>query len=82
MSACDDCLRRADLVAALAGWLDIEWRKRGAPSRVLALPDEVLLASSGDPRVRHRYDGFDTDADGGNFSAARPPWRVWLSIRA
>ena len=54
MSACDDCLRRADLVAALAGWLDIEWRKRGAPSRVLALPDEVLLASSGDPRVRHR----------------------------
>jgi len=23
-TACDDCLRRTDLVAALAGWLDVE----------------------------------------------------------
>lgn len=59
MSACDDCLRRADLVAALAGWLDIEWRKREAPGRVLALSDAVLLEASGDVGVRQRYDGFD-----------------------
>ena len=62
MSACDDCLRRADLVAALAGWLDIEWRKRDAPSRVLALADDVLLDASADVRVRRRYDGFDAGA--------------------
>ncbi len=62
MSACDDCLRRADLVAALAGWLDIEWRKRDAPSRVLALADEVLLEASDDVRVRRRYAGFDPGA--------------------
>lgn len=62
MSACDDCLRRADLIAALAGWLDIEWRKREAPSRVLALADEVLLEASEDVRVRRRYDGFDPGA--------------------
>jgi DNA processing protein len=59
VSACDDCLRRTDLVAALAGWLDIEWRKRDAPPRVLALPDEVLLDACGDVTVRRRYDGFD-----------------------
>ncbi|HEX2410688.1 MAG TPA: DNA-processing protein DprA [Solirubrobacteraceae bacterium] len=62
MSACDDCLRRAELIAALAGWLDIEWRQRDAPSRVLALPDEVLLEASGDAQARRRYDGFDPGA--------------------
>ena len=62
MTACDDCLRRADLVAALAGWLDVEWRKREGPSRVLALADEVLLGASGDSAVRRRYDGFDPSA--------------------
>ena len=35
-TACDDCLRRTDLIAALAGWLDVEWRRRDAPGRVLA----------------------------------------------
>ena len=39
--ACDDCLRRTALMAALAGWLDIEWRRRDAPARVLALRDEA-----------------------------------------
>jgi predicted RNA-binding Zn ribbon-like protein len=42
-SACDDCLRRTDLVAALAGRLDIEWRRRDAPGRVLALDAAELL---------------------------------------
>ena len=54
-AACDDCLRRTDLIAALAGWLDIEWRRRDAPARVLSLPDDALLAASADASVRRRY---------------------------
>jgi DNA processing protein len=60
-TACDDCLRRTDLVAALAGWLDVEWRKRDAPGRVLARSDESLLDACDSPRVRARYDAFDAD---------------------
>ena len=59
MSACDDCLRRTDLVAALAGWLDVEWRKREAPTRVLALSDDRLLDACGWRDVRRRYDAFE-----------------------
>jgi DNA processing protein len=58
MTACDDCLRRTDLVAALAGRLDIEWRRRDAPGGVLALPDEDLL-DLGDETARVRYRAFD-----------------------
>jgi DNA processing protein len=61
-TACDDCLRRTDLVAALAGWLDVEWRKRDAPGRVLARSDESLLDMCDSPRVRARYGGFDPGA--------------------
>jgi DNA processing protein len=60
--ACDDCLRRADLVAALAGWLDVEWRRRDAPGRVLARSDEALLRVCSNPAVKARYDRFDPDA--------------------
>ena len=60
-TSCDDCLRRTDLVAALAGWLDVEWRKRDAPGRVLARSDGSLLDACDTPRVRARYDGFDPD---------------------
>lgn len=60
-TACDDCLRRTDLVAALAGWLDVEWRKRDAPGRVLARTDESLLDICDSPRARARYDGFDPE---------------------
>jgi DNA processing protein len=60
--ACDDCLRRTDLIAALGGWLDIEWRRRQAPGRVLALGDDVLLAVAADRAVRRRYEAFDPDA--------------------
>ena len=58
-TSCDHCLRRTDLVAALAGWLDVEWRRRDAPGRVLARPDESLLDACGSARVRARYDRFD-----------------------
>ena len=44
MSACDACLRRTELIAAVAPRLDIEWRRRSAPAGVLALPDDALLA--------------------------------------
>jgi DNA processing protein len=56
-TACDDCLRRTDLIAALAGRLDIEWRKRDAPGQVLALGDAELLAL-GDVAVRRRWHDF------------------------
>jgi DNA processing protein len=61
-TACDDCLRRTDLIAALAGWLDVEWRRRDAPGRVLSLTDERLLDGSGDPAVWRRYKAFDPAA--------------------
>jgi DNA processing protein len=62
IGACDDCLRRTDLVAALSAWLDIEWRRRDAPGWVLARPDETLLAACDSAAVRARYDRFDPTA--------------------
>jgi DNA processing protein len=56
--ACDGCLRRTALVAGLAGWLDVEWRRRDVAPRVLALPDEDLLALA-PATVRARYERFD-----------------------
>jgi DNA processing protein len=59
--ACDACLRRTDLIAALGGWLDIAWReRRGRRSEVLALPDETLLGL--DPGAAAGYARFDPDA--------------------
>src|SRR3954454_9848497 len=59
MSACDHCLRRTDLIAAIAGRLQVEFKTRRAPARVLALPDEALLAVAAGPDVARRYSGFD-----------------------
>ena len=56
--ACDACLRRTALVEALSGYLDVEWRRRDAASRVLALPDEELLAIA-PAAARDRYERFD-----------------------
>ncbi|MGH2946314.1 MAG: DNA-processing protein DprA [Solirubrobacteraceae bacterium] len=61
-AACDDCLRRTDLIGALAGWLDVEWRRREAPGRVLSLPDEALLSASADVSVHRRYEAFEPEA--------------------
>jgi DNA processing protein len=58
MSPCDDCLRRTDLIAALAGRIGIEFKSRRAPARVLALADEELLALGG-AEVARRFAGFD-----------------------
>jgi DNA processing protein len=61
MSACDDCLRRTDLVAALAGRIGIAFKSRRAPARVLGLADEELLALGGGD-VARRFAGFDAAA--------------------
>jgi DNA processing protein len=56
--ACDACLRRTDLIVAVAGSIDVAWReKRGRTARVLALPDDDLLAL--DESARPRYEAFD-----------------------
>jgi DNA processing protein len=52
VAACGDCLRRTALIAALAGRLDVEWRRREAPGRVLALSDDALLDIADRPAVR------------------------------
>jgi DNA processing protein len=56
--ACDACLRRTDLIAAVAGSIDVAWReKRGRTARVLALPDENLLGLDASAAVRYaRFD--------------------------
>ena len=68
-AACDDCLRRTDLIAALAGRLQVEFKQRSAPGRVLALPDDDLLElASGEARVR--YARFDPAAARARIAAA------------
>ena len=62
MAACDDCLRRTDLIAALGGRIDIEWRGRSKRGRILALSDEQLLDFGADQQVRERYGRFDAEA--------------------
>jgi DNA processing protein len=58
VTACDACLRRTDLIVAVAGSIDIAWReRRGRTARVLAVPDEDLLAL--DPSAMSRYETFN-----------------------
>jgi DNA processing protein len=71
MSACDDCLRRSDLVAALAGRLDVEWRRRSAPAGVLSLPDEALVALDESGVAARRHASFSAAAARAAISAAR-----------
>src|SRR5262249_62045815 len=70
MSACDDCLRRAALIAALAGRLQIEFKQRTAPPRVLALADAALLDLAGSAQLRRRHARFDAPAARAAASAA------------
>jgi DNA processing protein len=57
-AACDACLRRTDLIVAVAGSIDFAWReKRGRTARVLALPDADLLGL--DRSAAARYERFD-----------------------
>ena len=70
MTACDDCLRRTDLIAAMSGHLEVEFKQRTAPGSVLALPDAELLDLSASPDVRRRYAGFDAPAARARVAAA------------
>src|SRR3954452_9088559 len=57
VAACDTCLRRTDLIAAVSGSIEIAWReKQGRTSRVLARADDELLAL--DPFALARYEAF------------------------
>ena len=73
MTACDDCLRRADLIAAIAGRLEIEFKKRTAPGRVLALPDDVLLEIGASHAVGRALRGLRR-AGRARTSRRRPGW--------
>ena len=78
--ACDACLRRTDLIAAVAGSIDVAWReKRGRTARVLALPDEDLLGL--DPSAAARYERFDAAAARGRIAAAGLDRRLPLRSR-
>jgi DNA processing protein len=62
VTACDACLRRTGLIAAIAGRLQIEFKQRGAPARVLALSDEALLEVGASTDIARRYGAFDAEA--------------------
>ncbi len=68
-AACDACLRRTDLIVAVAGSIDIAWReKRGRTARVLALPDEALLGLN--PSASVGYERFDAARARNRIAAA------------
>jgi DNA processing protein len=62
VTACAQCLRRSALVAAVGGAIDVEWRRREAPARVLAAPDEALLALAPNDSAQRAYESFDARA--------------------
>jgi DNA processing protein len=62
MTACDDCLRRSELIASVASRLDVEWRRRSAPAGVLSLPDERLAALDPSGRAGRRYERFSGES--------------------
>lgn len=70
MNACDDCLRRIDLIAALGGRIEIEWRGRRGRPQLLALPDSDLLDWAREPQFRQRYRAFDAGAARSAIAAA------------
>lgn len=70
IDACDRCLRRTDLIAALAGRIDVEWRGRRGRPQLLALPDDELLAWAAAPEPRARYLAFDAGRARGAVEAA------------
>jgi DNA processing protein len=70
MTACDRCLRRTDLIASLTGHLQIEFKRRTAPGRVLALSDEDLLDLAAQASIRRRYANFDAAAARARATAA------------
>ncbi|MDA0141240.1 DNA-processing protein DprA [Solirubrobacter deserti] len=70
MTACDVCLRRTGLIAAIAGRLQIEFKQRSAPGRVLALSDEALIEVGASEDIARRYAEFDAPAARARATAA------------
>jgi DNA processing protein len=70
-AACDECLRRAALIAALAPWLDVEWRRRSAPAGVLSMPDGELVALDGSGRTARAHAAFSPRDARARIAAAR-----------
>jgi DNA processing protein len=65
VTACDACLRRSWLVAALAGRIELARHAQERLPEVLALPDERLLAAVGGPaagRLAAEREAFDARA--------------------
>jgi DNA processing protein len=63
-AACNACLRRAWLVARLAGHIELAWVARRPLPAVLALPDDELIAGLGGKerrRIAWEYERFDAD---------------------
>ena len=61
-SACAACLRRAWLVARLAGHIEIAWMRRRPLPALLSLADDALVAALGGderPRIETEYERFD-----------------------
>ena len=58
IEACDDCLRRTELIGWLSGRIEIEWRLRRGRPQLLALSDEKLLEWAGDAEVAAQYRSF------------------------
>jgi DNA processing protein len=58
IDACDRCLRRTDLLAGIAGHLEVEWRRRRGLAGVLAVPDEALLELDATGAADRRYRSF------------------------
>ena len=70
VDACDRCLRRTDLLAGIAGQLDIEWRRRRGVAGVLSVPDEVLLDLDPSGAALRRYDAFSASRARAAIAAA------------
>jgi DNA processing protein len=71
--ACDACLRRTWLVAALGPHLDIAWKRRRDLRDVLALPDALLLealAGSDRDRLQAGWEAFAPEEARGRCARA------------
>jgi DNA processing protein len=71
VDACDRCLRRTALVAALAGWVDVQWRRWDGPGRLLALDDDVLIELATGTEARAVYARFDAASARAAIAQAR-----------
>ncbi|HWT23712.1 MAG TPA: DNA-processing protein DprA [Solirubrobacteraceae bacterium] len=70
LRTCDACLRRTDLLGALAARLDVEWRRRSAPSGVLSLSDDALIALDPTGAAARRHARFRPETAREQIAAA------------